>query len=134
MESETFEKLVVEALDGLPDTFLQLMDNVQVVVEPWPSPRQLASVGLRHPASLLGLYEGIPQTRRGVHYGLVLPDKITIFKEPIVRICTGDEEIRQQVIDTVVHELGHHFGIDEARMHELEAERDQKRRALRNIS
>lgn len=134
MESEAFEKLVVEALDALPETFLQLMNNVEVVVETWPSPSQLASVGLRHPTSLLGLYEGIPQTRRGSHYGLVLPDKITIFREPIVRICQSDEEIRQQVTDTVVHELGHHFGIDETRMRELEAERDQKRRAQRSNS
>ncbi len=131
METDAFEQLVAEALDALPEEFLNLMDNVQVVVALWPSRRQLGSVGLSMRASLLGLYEGVPLTRRGTNYGLVPPDKITIFQRPIEQICHSDEEIRQQVIDTVVHELGHHFGINESRMRELETERDQKRRHSR---
>jgi predicted Zn-dependent protease with MMP-like domain len=127
METEAFEELVIEALDSLPEEFRRLMNNVEIVVEEWPTQRQLASVGLSHPNSLLGLYEGVPQTRRGSHYGLVVPDKISIFQRPIERICRTDEQIRQQVVDTVVHELGHHFGIDEPRMRQLEAERNRKR-------
>lgn len=128
METDQFEQLVAEALDTLPDAFLQMLDNVQVVIAEWPSARQLASVGLRQRTSLLGLYEGIPQTERGVYYGQVLPDKITIFQRPIERLCQSDEEVKQQVQDTIIHELGHHFGIDEERMAELEDERDRKRR------
>ncbi|HEX8683903.1 MAG TPA: metallopeptidase family protein [Ardenticatenaceae bacterium] len=131
METAEFETLVVEAIESLPEDFLRLMDNVEVVVEEWPTPRQLRSVGLRHPASLLGLYEGIPLTRRGHNYGLVLPDKVTIFQRPIERICSTDEEVCQQVQDTVIHELGHHFGIGEGRMRELERERNMKRRAVK---
>jgi predicted Zn-dependent protease with MMP-like domain len=131
METEAFEELVAEALESLPDEFRQLMDNVQVLVAEWPTRDQLASVGLTARTSLLGLYEGIPLTQRGIHYGLVPPDKITIFQRPIERICWSDEEIRQQVTDTVIHELGHHFGIDEVRMAELEAERDRGRSRLR---
>lgn len=123
-----FELLVSEALDALPEEFQRLMENVEVVVEEWPSAHQLASVGVRARTGLLGLYEGIPQTRRTSSYGLVVPDKITIFQRPIERICHTPEAIRQQVEDTVIHELGHHFGIGEARMRELEAERDRKRR------
>lgn len=128
METEQFERLVVEAVEALPDQFLRLLDNVQLLVAEWPSPEQLASVGLHAPWQLLGLYEGIPQTSRGLFYGQVLPDRITIFQRPIERICRSGEEIREQVRDTVVHELGHHFGIDEDRMEELEAERDRRRR------
>lgn len=129
METDAFMALVAEAIDDLPEDFFHLLDNVEVVVEEWPTPRQLRSVGLRGPWSLLGLYEGIPRTRRGHNYGLVLPDKITIFQRPIERICLTDEAVRQQVQDTVIHELGHHFGIGEARMRELERERDQNRRS-----
>ncbi|MGH2541420.1 MAG: metallopeptidase family protein, partial [Ardenticatenaceae bacterium] len=85
METEAFEQLVIEALERLPEDFQRLMNNVQVVIEMWPSRRQLASVGLRGRGTLLGLYEGIPLTRRGVFYGQVLPDKITIFQRPIER-------------------------------------------------
>lgn len=134
METDSFEQLVAEALDSLPELFLELMDNVQVVVEEWPSPEQLAAVGLRSRTQLLGLYEGIPLTRRGSRYGLVAPDKITIFQRPIERICANDEHMRQQVQDTVIHELGHHFGINEERMAVLEAERNRKRRQQRLVN
>ena len=129
MESEHFDELVREALDSLPEDFAVLLDNVQVVVQAWPNEEQLDSVGLHHPTHLLGLYEGIPRTRRGTYYGQVVPDKITIFQYPIERICRTDEEVREQVRDTVIHELGHHFGLDEARLRELERERDRERRA-----
>lgn len=127
MDTDTFRTLVQEAIDTLPDEFLQFMENVEVVVQQFPTRRQLESVGLRGRFSLLGLYEGTPLIRRGSAYSLVAPDKITIFQAPIEATCGSPEDIRQEVQDTVIHELGHHFGIDEARMSELEAERDRKR-------
>ncbi|MGB0387461.1 MAG: metallopeptidase family protein [Ardenticatenaceae bacterium] len=128
MNSDAFDQLVADALDGLPEEFQELMNNVEVVVADWPSSYQLASVGVRFRTNLLGLYQGIPLTRRSVYYGLVAPDKITIFQYPIERLCATEDEIRQRVQDVVIHELGHHFGIGETRLRELEAQRDEKRR------
>lgn len=127
MNTDAFQELVRDAIDTLPDEFLRFMENVDVVVQRFPTRRQLAAVGLKSRYSLLGLYEGTPLTERGSHYSFVLPDKITIFQAPIESICATDEAIRREIQDTVIHELGHHFGIDEARMTELEAEREKRR-------
>jgi predicted Zn-dependent protease with MMP-like domain len=104
---ERFEELVAEALDGLPSELGRRMRNVAVVV---------ADDG---PPGLLGLYEGIPLTRRDAGYSGVLPDRITIYRRAISAVCRSDEEVIQQVRVTVVHEVGHHFGIDDARLTEL---------------
>jgi predicted Zn-dependent protease with MMP-like domain len=119
--SEAFNQLVVEALDGLPAELIQYFDNVEVVVSDLPTHAQLQSVGLTGPYSLLGLYEGIPLTRRTRGYNMVLPDKITIFRLPIERICSTSEAVIEQVRHTVVHELAHHFGISDERLKELGA-------------
>ncbi len=119
METETtdpFEQLVAEALDTLPEEIARMMSNVQVVVENEPSQDQLRFVPPGH--TLFGLYHGIPLTKRGV-YDQALPDKISIFRGPIVRSERTPERIREQVRRTVIHEIGHHFGIGEARLHEL---------------
>lgn len=116
-----FEALVVQALDDLPEFFQRHLQNIDVVLEDWPSPQQLHSVGLKHPAQLLGLYEGIPLTERTSGYGLVLPDKITIFRLPIERICHNREAVIEQVQRTVKHEIAHHFGISDDRLRELGA-------------
>ena len=110
MTEERFEELVGEALDSIPEELGQLMDNVAVFVE--------ARSPDRH---LLGLYEGIPLTERSpLEYGgMVMPDRITIFREPILRACRSEAEVVEQVRITVVHEVGHHFGIDDERLHEL---------------
>ncbi len=113
MRQEAFEQLVAEALDSLPPEIAAQMANVEVVVEPWPTRQQLAAGGVRHGQTLFGLYEGVPRTARTSHYGLVLPDKITIFRGPIEAACHSDEEIRAQVRRTVVHEIAHHFGISD---------------------
>ena len=120
---DRFEELVQEALETIPDDLWNGIDNVYVSIEEWPTSSQLASVRLRHPAQLLGLYEGIPLTSRSTHYGLVMPDKITIFRQPILRHCRfgNDETIRQQVRRTVIHEVAHHFGISDDRLRELGA-------------
>ncbi|HEX3722029.1 MAG TPA: metallopeptidase family protein [Nitrolancea sp.] len=116
----TFEALVVQALDDLPDVFLAALDNVEVVIEPEPQQddrRRLAPSG----GTLLGLYEGVPQTRRASGYGLVAPDKITIFEGPIRRASTDDKSLQMLVQRTVIHEIAHHFGISDDRLRELGA-------------
>jgi predicted Zn-dependent protease with MMP-like domain len=103
MTLKEFEDLVAEALDGLPDVFAKAMDNVEVVVEIWPPP------GL----ALYGLYRGIPQTQRANYQG-VLPDKIIIFAGPIVRAFgENPDAVKKQVRNTVLHEIGHHFGMSD---------------------
>jgi predicted Zn-dependent protease with MMP-like domain len=105
---ERFEQLVGEALDGLPPRLGRMMRNVAVTVEPDGGP-----------PGLLGLYQGVPLTRRTTHYSGVLPDRITIYRRAICAICSTDAEVVEQVRRTVVHEVGHHFGISDARLHEL---------------
>jgi predicted Zn-dependent protease with MMP-like domain len=107
--ADRFEELVSEALDAIPDELASRMENVAVVVRdspPWDG--------------LLGLYEGIPLTQRQ-HYGegMVMPDRITIYRSSICAMCDSEDEVRHQVTVTVIHEVGHHFGIDDDRLHEL---------------
>lgn len=113
-----FERLVVDALDRLPDDVLVMLDNVEIVVEDWPTGEQRSRDGDRAEA-LFGLYEGIPLTDRGQSYSMVLPDKITIFRGPLERTFRSRLELMRQVRITVVHELGHHLGFDENRLDEL---------------
>ena len=117
MDTKRFSELVSQALDNLPDEFLDLLENVEIVVEDYPAPRQHRGSNRNE---LLGLYEGVPLTERDTHYGLVLPDKITIFQKPIESICQTDAEIIDQVEQTVRHEVAHHFGITDEKMDEIE--------------
>ncbi len=119
--SKAFEVLVAEALDGLPPDIQAKLENVEVVVEWRPSPAQLRRLGLGPGRSLFGLYEGIPQTRRTSGYNMVLPDKITIFRQPVEAHCQSDDQVRQIVRRTVLHELAHHFGISDERLRDLGA-------------
>ncbi|HCS78847.1 TPA: hypothetical protein DIV55_03820 [Patescibacteria group bacterium] len=113
MNREKFETLVTEALDSLPDEFTQKLENVEVVVEDWPTREQLRTSGVGRGMTLFGLYQGIPQTRRQ-NYTAVLPDKITIFAGPILNLFGQNVTlVRDQVRKTVIHEIGHHFGMDE---------------------
>jgi len=119
---ERFEELVEEALTEIPATLWSAIDNVFVTVEEWPTQQQLQSADIGPGSLLLGLYEGVPLTARTHAYGLVPPDKITIFRRPILRVCPpNDDAIREQVRRTVLHEIAHHFGISDARLHELGA-------------
>lgn len=116
MTLKDFEDLVAAALDGLPDVFAKAMDNVEVVVEIWPTPQDLAAGGVSHGSTLLGLYRGIPKTKRA-NYQAALPDKIVIFAGPIVQIFGEDHEmVKKQVRNTVLHEIGHHFGMSDAQI------------------
>ena len=110
MNEKRFRELVSEAIDSLPLEFAKKLNNVAVVVEDAPTVQQLRKLRLPPWAILFGLYEGVPQTRRGSYSG-VLPDKITIFKNSIEKVARSDEEIRAQVRATVIHEIGHHFGL-----------------------
>jgi predicted Zn-dependent protease with MMP-like domain len=114
-----FEALVAEALDSLPPDIQEKLENVEVIVEWRPSPAKSRRLGLHPGQSLFGLYEGVPQTKRTSNYGLVLPDKITIFQQPIEAYCRSDEQIKRLVRRTVLHELAHHFGISDDRLREL---------------
>jgi predicted Zn-dependent protease with MMP-like domain len=116
MDRLAFEALVVEALDSLPEPIQALMDNVAIVVAYRPTAAQLASVGLDMRSQLYGLYVGVPKTQRGTNYGEVLPDKILIFQQPIERACRTPAQVREQVRRTVLHEIGHHFGLNEAEL------------------
>ncbi|MFB9851803.1 metallopeptidase family protein [Micromonospora andamanensis] len=109
MGRERFEELVGEALDEVPEELLALMSNVVILVEDDPPPGE----------DLLGLYEGHALTDRGWDYAGVLPDRILIYRNPILRICHSEEDVVDEVAVTVVHEIAHHFGIDDARLHEL---------------
>ena len=105
---EEFGDLVADALDEVPDGLAELVDNVVVVVED------------RHPTEdLLGLYEGVPLTERDDYGGLVLPDRISIYRLAICAMCASREEVVDEVLVTVVHELAHHFGIDDDELHDL---------------
>ena len=108
IDVEEFEGLVADALDQIPDALAQLIDNVAVVVED------------RHPdEDLFGLYEGTPLTEREDYGGLAMPDRISIYRLPICEHCDTREEIVEEVLVTVVHELAHHFGIDDEELHRL---------------
>lgn len=109
MTRDRFEELVRDALDEVPEELLGMMDNVVILVED----------EAEGDADLLGLYEGHALTERGWHYGGVLPDRITIYRNPILRICSSDDEVVDEVAITVVHEIAHHFGIDDERLHDL---------------
>ncbi|HEX5540912.1 MAG TPA: metallopeptidase family protein [Micromonospora sp.] len=110
MSRERFEELVAEALDEVPEELLALMDNVVILVED-DSPEG--------EPELLGLYEGHALTSRGWDYSGVLPDRILIFRNPILRMCGSEDEVVEEVAITIVHEIAHHFGIDDERLHEL---------------
>lgn len=120
MDRGRFERLVERVVEGLPEEFHARLENVDVVVEDWPAQDDLASLGLRHGYELLGLYQGIPLTKRGGHYGLVPPDKITIFQRPIEAKCRDDAKIMAEIGRVVRHEIAHHFGIGDRRLKELE--------------
>jgi predicted Zn-dependent protease with MMP-like domain len=115
-----FEKLVERAVSRLPLRFRRKMENVVVVVEDWADEETLEEMEIEPPDTLYGLYRGTDLTRRDTAYGNVLPDVITIYQGPIEEDCDSVEEMEQLVQDTVVHEIGHYFGLDDERLADLE--------------
>jgi predicted Zn-dependent protease with MMP-like domain len=120
LTQEEFEIFIEEALLDLPSKFRELMDNVVITTEDVARPGNVTAIKITQGETLLGLYEGVPRTRRGPNYGMVQPDKITIFKEPIVALGQTPEGIRKLIKETVRHEIGHHFGLSDEAIHRAE--------------
>src|SRR5437773_6937539 len=120
MTRQEFERLVFTALRKLPHPFRDKLQNVAVVVEDWADDETLEDLGIEPPDTLYGLYRGVDLTRRDSSYGNVLPDTVTIYQGPIEEDCVDEEEMAELVRETVVHELGHYFGLDDETMERIE--------------
>jgi predicted Zn-dependent protease with MMP-like domain len=120
MRREAFARLVEEALNEIPRRFRAEMKNVAVVVEDEPSPALLEEMEIGPEDTLFGLYHGTPLTERGWGHGNALPDRISIYQIPIEEACADDEEVRDCIAETVIHEFGHYFGMSEEEIEEIE--------------
>jgi len=127
MDNSSFPKLVEEALLELPEEIRKKMDNVALCVEKKPTAEQLRKLGTRSGGILLGLYEGVPKTTYGRGFGMILPDKITIFQESIQRFAGNPEATKELVRKVVRHEIAHHFGFNEKQARELEIRRKKQK-------
>jgi len=127
VREKDFEKLVEQALKETPKAVFEKMENVAIVVEKRPSSEQLRKSGIRYGNLLLGLYQGVPQTRWGRGFGMRLPDKITIFQEPIEQLAKSEAKVLEVLKNTIFHEIAHHFGFDEKEVRELERKRKFKK-------
>jgi predicted Zn-dependent protease with MMP-like domain len=120
MKRAAFERLVAEAVRLIPARFRREMKNLALVVEEEPSPELLAEMAIEPPDSLYGLYQGTPLTERTWGYGNALPDRITIYQRPIEEDCEDEEEMRAVIGETLIHEVGHYFGLSEEEIEEIE--------------
>ncbi len=125
MNTEKFGELVNEGIKAIPAKFLKKLENVEICIENEPTFFQLRKVKIKKGFSLFGLYEGVPQTKRG-SYGQVLPDKITIFKKVIERVARSENDIKRIVKNTVWHEIAHHFGLNEEEVRRAEKRKREK--------
>ncbi len=121
MNLEQFETLVDEAIEEIPERFHKAVENLAIVVEEFPDPWTMRSVGAKNPYGLLGFYHGVPITARTHDYGNVAPDRISIYRQPILAQCRNEEEVRAMVKRVVRHEIAHYFGIDDDRLTEIGA-------------
>jgi predicted Zn-dependent protease with MMP-like domain len=119
MTRRAFEKLVTEAVNALPEEFLSRLDNVEIIVEDFPSMEIQKAEGLESPFDLLGYYEGVPLTERDSQGAAWLPDRITVYQEPLEALCSSRRELFDEIQHTIVHEVAHYFGIEEDRIAEL---------------
>ncbi len=119
--AESFEELVVEALAELPAYFRANLANVEIVVEPWADRATLSQVGVADPRQLLGRYHGVPRTRRTRGYNLTLPDKISLYQHPIELRAHTRQELHDIIYHVLRHEIAHHFGISDERLHHIGA-------------
>ncbi len=120
MTRAQFERVVERALRGLPRAFKDKLANIAVVVEDWADDETLDEMGIEPPDTLYGLYRGVDLTQRDSNYGNVLPDTVTIYQGPIEEDCEDETEMEEVIRDTVVHEIGHYFGLDDETMHRIE--------------
>ncbi len=115
---EQFQNLVLQALSDLPEDVRHSLQNVDVVVDDVASMSQIVGTGIENAMNLLGLYEGIPLTER-YGYDMVLPDKVTLFQKPIESICDTQEQMAEEISKTLIHEIAHHFGLDDDHLDRL---------------
>lgn len=120
LSREAFRRLVEESLRSLPPAFRRKLENVEILVEDWPTPEDLQRAGVEPGRTLLGLYTGVPLLQRGTGYGGVLPDRITLFQRPLQALCQTQRELKRQIRITLMHEIGHHFGLSEEELEEVE--------------
>ncbi len=121
VDPERFQEMVLQAIDALPENFRAKIANVDFGIEDWARPDDYARTKTSPSAMLLGVYRGIPLTRRGAHYNLALPDTIIIFQQPLERLARDEADLADRVHHVVRHEVAHYFGISDARLHELDA-------------
>ena len=112
LSDEDFDHMITKAMDELPQEYITNLNNVAITFADEPTSEQLTKQGVRHGHLLLGLYEGIPQTARGAGYMMVLPDKITLFKQPLLQISSGSVALQDQIKRTLWHEIAHHYGLE----------------------
>lgn len=123
MTLEEFESVVNQTITDLPSEFKSKLENVQILVEVWPTQEDLRAI-YAHPGTILfGLYRGVPKTKRGNFYSGVLPDKIIIFAGPIISMSPSVDEVKKQIRKTVLHEIGHHFGMSEEAIRNAQGEK-----------
>lgn len=127
MDSALFEKLVARSLQRLPKRFLEALQNITIEVEAEPPDDVLDDMGIEDDG-LYGLYQGTPLTEREWNFGNVLPDRIVIYQGPIERDAANDSEIEEIVLDTVVHEIGHYFGLSDETLYEIEDEKAERKK------
>lgn len=120
ISDEEFDRLITKAMDELPQDYITGLDNVAILYADEPDEYQRENSHLHESSILLGLYEGIPLTKRGTNYTFVLPDKITLFKNPILSVVSNEEELFEQIKRTLWHEIAHFYGLDHANIHALE--------------
>jgi predicted Zn-dependent protease with MMP-like domain len=128
MTREQFRRLVAAAVDTIPGRFRRHLRNIAIVVEDEPAPELLAEMEIEPPDTLFGLYQGVPLTERRWDYGNALPDRITIFQFPIEDVSETDDDVVTEIGETLIHEVGHFFGLSEEELEEIE-ERYWRRRA-----
>ena len=120
LTDETFDHLISQAMDELPQEYIKGLNNVAILYADDPDEYQIQKSGLREGNILLGLYEGIPLTKRGGNYTFVLPDKITLFKHSMMMVAHDPRQLYEQIKRTLWHEIAHYYGLDHERIHELE--------------
>jgi len=120
IDDNNFEKLISQALDTLPSKYVKGLDNVLITFEDDPTPEQRKELKLRCNQTLFGLYQGVPRTARSSMYNLVVPDKITIFKNPILTVSPNLTVLKDNIRHTLWHEIAHHYGLNHDRIHSLE--------------
>jgi predicted Zn-dependent protease with MMP-like domain len=120
MKRDRFRQLVAEAVDSIPEAFRKHLQNIAIVVEDEPPPEVLAEMDIEPPDTLFGLYQGIPLTDRRWDHGNTLPDKISIYQFPIEDVCETEDEVVTEIGETLIHEVGHYFGLSEDEIRDIE--------------